>query len=369
MLANLAGRGGKIMRFVPYRRWCGVDRLWAMLATVRCLVWDLDDTLWHEGVALPSAVRTLHALDRRGILHAATGRGDHAPALARHGLSELYTAQHFGRDSAPAAVRHLASTLELPVGLLAFLAGDPVTLAEVSCTLPAVRCYPASTVERLPALADFTPPVVLPADRDRRQVARAEQRRRYARQMHAGTPASFVASLDLELEVRPAQRDDVPVAPFLRSGGRAPDPVELCERRLETGHEVVAATLRDRFGPYGVVALAVLRAEGASTALELSVSERVLSLGAAEAFVGHLLARSPEAGRRLVVEFEPTTTNLPLLLLLRFSGFTIVAKAPDRMTLAVDPLVPPPRRHGAIRVLDEAGPARAHRGRAGRGVR
>ncbi|OLF09269.1 hypothetical protein BU204_33100 [Actinophytocola xanthii] len=324
-----------------------------MRPTVRCLVWDLDDTLWQEGVPLPSAVHTLHALDRRGILHAATGRGDHTPALDRHGLGELYLARRFGSHRAPAAVRDLAAALDCPVGLVAFLSGDPVALAEVSSVLPDVRCYPASTVERLPELADFTPAVVLPADRERRQVTRAEQRRGAAEEEHAGTPASFVASLGLELEIRPAEREDLPVAPFLRSGGRMFDTLELCGRHAENGQEVVAASLRDRFGPYGVVGLAVLRGEGTSTALELLVSERVLSLGAAEAFVGHLVARSLGTGRRLVVEFELTTANRALLLLLRFSGFSIAARPAGRMTLAVDPLIPPARRRSPIRVLGE----------------
>jgi FkbH-like protein len=353
------------MRFVPYPPVLRGGQAVAMLPTVRCLVWDLDDTLWHEGVPLPSAVRTLHALDRRGILHAATGRGDHAPALARHGLTEMYSAHHYGAhqhcgQGAPAAVRQLAAALEVPVGLVAFLAGDPVALAEVSSALPEVRCYPASAVAHLPELADFTPAVILPADRVRRLLARAEQRRRCAAEEHAGTPASFVVSLDLELEIQSAEREDVPVAPFLRSSDRVFDPVESS---AGGGPEVVAATLRDRFGPYGVVGLAVLREEGSSTMLELLVSERVLSLGAAEAFVGHLVARARNSGRRLVVGFEATPANRPLLLLLRFSGFTITATEGDRMTLAVDPPIPTPRRRSPIRVLTEVDRATARRGR------
>ena len=68
-----------------------------MSGIVKCLVWDLDDTLW-DGVLLegdrpvpfPAAVRTLTTLDGRGILHAAASRGDHPAALAHSRRSRAH---------------------------------------------------------------------------------------------------------------------------------------------------------------------------------------------------------------------------------------------------------------------------------------
>jgi len=324
-----------------------------MRPTVRGLVWDLDDTLWQGAAPVPSptAVRTLHTLDRRGILHAGTGRRDHTVALSRHGLTELFTVLGFGRDTTSGPIRALASTLDIPLETLALVAGDQMARAEVAAALPDVRCYPATMVERLPGLADFTPEVVTAETGERRHVVRAEQRRRTAGTTHPGTPASFLGTLDLELEIRPARAPDLLIARQFTATGRPPTPADLQALITKPDHEVLVATLRDRFGPYGVVGLAVLVLSESTTALELLMCDQVLATGAGAAFLDHIVARSLMAGRRPVADFLPTRTNRQLLVTLRFSGFQVIANAEGRMTLAIDPIRPPvPRRH-PVRVV------------------
>lgn len=326
-----------------------------MRPTVRCLVWDLDDTLWHGEAPLPSsgAVRTLHALDRRGILHAATGRRDHAVALSRHGLAELFAVQEFGRDTRSAPVRLAASTMAVPTGTVALVADDPVARAEVTASLPDVRCYPAAMVGRLPDLSDFTPAVITSDTRDRRHIFRAEQRRRTAEAAHPGTSASFVASLGLELEIRSARPADLLTASQFTASARAFGPADLRALSTEPGHEVLAASLCDRFGPYGIVGLAVLTAHEATTVVELLMCDRVLSLGAGTAFLDHVVSRSLVASRRPVAEFVPTSANRQLLVALRFAGFELSSNTGGHMTLTFDPTFPPKQHHPVRVVIDQ----------------
>ncbi len=71
---------------------------------VKCLVWDLDNTLWQgtlaEGdqVRMTGAVRGVVAeLDARGILQAISSKNDHDLAWAR--LVELGVADYFGSSN------------------------------------------------------------------------------------------------------------------------------------------------------------------------------------------------------------------------------------------------------------------------------
>jgi predicted enzyme involved in methoxymalonyl-ACP biosynthesis len=56
---------------------------------VKCLVWDLDNTLW-DGILLEdkevalrdSTAAIVRALDRRGILQSIASRNDHGLAMA-----------------------------------------------------------------------------------------------------------------------------------------------------------------------------------------------------------------------------------------------------------------------------------------------
>ena len=69
-------------------------------SAVKCLVWDLDDTLWNgtllEGdhVFIADEVRhTVEVLDSRGILQSIASKNDHDLAWSR--LSELGVAEYF----------------------------------------------------------------------------------------------------------------------------------------------------------------------------------------------------------------------------------------------------------------------------------
>src|SRR5947209_249377 len=67
---------------------------------VKCLVWDLDNTLWQgtlledDQVRLTDAVRkTVVELDSRGVLQSIASRNDHDQAWAK--LEELGIAEYF----------------------------------------------------------------------------------------------------------------------------------------------------------------------------------------------------------------------------------------------------------------------------------
>ncbi|GEM35230.1 HAD-IIIC family phosphatase [Nocardia neocaledoniensis] len=136
-----------------------------MRPAVRCLVWELDETLWdgvvHDSTSTalrPEALRTLTKLSERGVLHAVAARGDRARTLRtlyRHGLYEMFSAVEVGWGRKSASIVRIADTLGLGLEAMAFLDVEPVERAEVSRALPMVRCYAARNVDMLPLLPDF----------------------------------------------------------------------------------------------------------------------------------------------------------------------------------------------------------------------
>ncbi|MFF0543574.1 hypothetical protein ACWEVD_25525 [Nocardia thailandica] len=136
-----------------------------MRPAVRCLVWELNDTLWegvvHDGTAAalrPEACGTLTKLSERGVLHAVAARGDRERtlrALYRFGVYEMFSAIDIGWGRKSAALVRLANGLGLGLDTVAFVDAEPVERAEVSRALPMVRCYAARNVEMLPLLGDF----------------------------------------------------------------------------------------------------------------------------------------------------------------------------------------------------------------------
>jgi FkbH-like protein len=341
--------------------------------TVKCLVWDLDDTLW-QGVVLegdqpvpfPAAVRTLHALDQRGILHAVASRGDHDTAIAHLtavGLADLFCAFEIGWGDKSGSVRRVAQTLGIGVDSLAFVDNDPVERAEVARALPQVRCYDAAAVGELADRAEFQPRYITEEARRRRQMYQAERRRAEAARTWDQPDVGFLASLDLVLTLRRATVDDLARAHELtvrthqlNSTGITYGIDELRALCQDDGYQVTVAELSDRFGWYGTIGLAVTRLAGSDAVLELLLmSCRVVSRGVGSVLLDHLVRTAVAAGRRPVAEYVPTAVNRIMLVTLRFAGFEIVQQEAGRMLLAVDPARLPAARPSHVRVDDQTG--------------
>ena len=343
--------------------------------TIKCVVWDLDDTLW-DGVIVEgdtahptaAAVATLETLDRRGILHAVASRGDHDVALAHldtHGLTGYFCALEVGWGAKSAAVRRIAAELNIGLDTIAFVDNDELELAEVAAALPEVACYPARQMAGLPSRPEFQPEVITAEATERRHMYQAERERTRAQDRFEGAPADFLAGLDLAMTVRPAGDEDLARAHELtvrthqlNTTGVTFDEAELRALATSPDHEVLVASLTDRFGDYGTIGLAVTEVDADRAVLHLLLmSCRVMSRGAGAGLLHHLLTTAVARGRRPYAWFVPTEVNRVMLVTLRFAGFAAAEDHGDRMLLAYDldrPLPPPPSH---LRLISEGAAA------------
>lgn len=323
-----------------------------MVDTVKCLVWDLDDTVW-PGVVLesdggapkPEVLHTIRTLDERGILHAVASRGEPAAATAHlrmHGIEDLFSAIEIGWGPKSEAIGRIAESLNLGRDAIAFIDNDPVELAEVAAALPEVRCYGADRIADLPDLPEFTPTTATFEARQRRTLYRAERVRQASQAEFSGSDADFLASLDLVMTVREATESDLVRAHELterthqlNTTGITFDIDELRALCASPRHEVLIASLTDRFGGYGAIGLAVTEQRGDdSVLLLLLMSCRVMSRGVGTAFIAEVVRRAHAAGLRPAAEFVATPVNRVMLVTLRFAGFEVVDTEGERILLA-----------------------------------
>lgn len=342
-----------------------------MTSVVKCLVWDLDDTLW-DGVVLEgdrprpfaASVDTLRTLDQRGILHAVASRGDHATAaghLVTHGLDDFFCVLDIGWGRKSAAVARISTTLNIGLDTVAFVDNDPVERSEVAAAHPEVRCYDVDHIAGLCARPEFQPRYVTEDARLRRRHYQVEHRRTTAEHEFDGSAADFLASLDLTMTVRAATEDDLTRAHELtvrthqlNTTGLTFDVPALRELIKSAGHEVLVASLRDRFGGYGTIGLAVSELSGGdSVLLLLLMSCRVQSRGVGTVLLDHIVERALHCGRRPVARFVPTPVNQVMLVTLRFAGFRPIDQRDGELLLAVDPSRPRAQRPRHVRVLTE----------------
>lgn len=309
------------------------------MTTVKCLVWDLDDTLWqgilleHDELAVSSAVReVVTGLDSRGILQSIASRNEPDQAWAR--LEELCLAEYFvlpqigwGRKSD--AVRAIAEQLNFAHQTMAFIDDQPAERAEVAFHLPQVRCYPAEQAADLLGRPEFTTPVVTVDARRRREMYQAGFRRDEARTKHSGPDQDFLCSLQMVLRISRAGDDELSrldeltlrTSQMNATGVHYPDSV-LRALLTDPAHEVLALTLTDRFGPHGAVGVVVLQRYPACWHLKLlATSCRVVNFGVGATLLRWLTDRAAAASVHLVADLRRTDRNRIMEITYRFAGF------------------------------------------------
>jgi FkbH-like protein len=309
-------------------------------------------------------VAALKTLDRRGILHAVASRGDHDVALAHltaHGLADYFCALEIGWGAKSEAVRRIAADLNIGLDTVAFVDNDDLELAEVGAAFPEVRCYPARRVGELAALPEFQPAQVTEEARSRRRTYQAERARTAAEEEFDGTPTEFLNGLGLVMTVRRAGEADIARAHELtvrthqlNTTGVTFDERELRELTASPRHEVIVASLEDRYGQYGTIGLAVTELTGSRAVLHLLLmSCRVMSRRVGSVLLDHLTRTASGRGLRPYAWFVPTDVNRVMLVTLRFAGFAPEEERDGRILLARDPARPLPPPPGHVRLITD----------------
>lgn len=306
---------------------------------VKCLVWDLDNTLWRgtileDGdVVLPEEIReVVLALDSRGILQSVASKNDFDLAwqrLEKSGLAEYFVHPAIGWGRKSDSIRDIAEKLNFAVGTIAFIDDQPTERAEVAYGLPEVRCYAAEDALKLPELPEFSPAVVTVDARRRREMYQAGFRRDAEKERFNGPDEEFLRSLELVMAIKRADEDDLSRVEelTLRTSQMNATGVHYGDEVLrglltDPDNEVITVTLTDKFGPHGAVGVMLLEYHQAVWHLKLlATSCRVVTFGAGAVLLNWLVDQAARAGVHLVADFRPTDRNRMMDIAYRFAGF------------------------------------------------
>ena len=159
---------------------------------VKCVIWDLDRTAWDgilgeqepDKIALrPDVVRTMWALDERGILQSIASKNDHAvtwQVLERLGVAELFLYPEINWSPKSANIRRIVGALNIGMDSCAFIDDSPFERAEVTHELPEIRVFSDSDVTELLDRPEFDVPVTAESKQRRSYYTSESQRKEQA---------------------------------------------------------------------------------------------------------------------------------------------------------------------------------------------
>lgn len=308
--------------------------------TVKCLVWDLDNTLW-EGTLLEdpqvtirrSTRRAIEILDQRGIIQSIASKNDFDLAwdqLIASGLSDYFVIPQIGWNPKSHAIRNITESLKFSPQTIAFIDDQPAERAEVNFHFPEVRCYDTPAVAKLLEQPEFNPVRVTADSKRRRHMYQASFRRESERDAFAGPDDEFVRSLHLNLTISKAAHEDLARVEelTLRTSQMNATGIPYSEHRLaemcgSPDHEILIATLTDRFGTYGAIGIVLLQKLNDHWRIKLlATSCRVVTLGIGSLILSWIIRQAAEAGVHLAADFRRTDRNRIMEIAYRFAGFS-----------------------------------------------
>lgn len=314
----------------------------------KCLVLDLDNTLWggvvgEDGfenlqlsltppgsgyLAFQQAILDLY---HRGVMLAINSRNNREDALQviRTHPNMILKENHFAalrlnwNDKAQ-NLRELAEELNIGLDAMVFLDDDPTNRSLVRALLPEVETPdlpddPADYTRFLNSQNYFPTEAITDEDKMRGNLYVTERLRKEQEKLFENKEG-FLASLKLELIC--SEDDDSSIARLAQLTEKTNQfntnkrPLSQDEMRMyieSPTHHVYHGRLLDVFGDYGIVIFALVEDRSEEWHIDqMLMSCRVFGRSVEEAFLAFIAERARRAGaKRLTTAFTPTPKNIP----------------------------------------------------------
>ncbi|MBF0318986.1 MAG: HAD-IIIC family phosphatase [Nitrospirae bacterium] len=319
---------------------------------IKCLIWDLDNTLWNgtilEGDTVTlreNAAKTIKTLDSRGILQSIASRNDHAlvmDKLREFGLKDYFLYPQINWNAKSQSIKQIAELLNIGTDTLAFIDDEPYERQEVSFSMPEVMCMDAASLDNVLAIEQMNPLYITDDSKNRRQMYIADQERRKVEESYSGPSEEFLSHLGMVFDIYTATTDDLKRAEELtvrtnqlNTTGYTYNYDELNGFIKSNNHLLLMASLTDRYGTYGKVGLVLVEiGESAWIIKLLLMSCRVMSRGVGSIVINYLRNEARRRGIRLLAEMIQNDRNRMMYITYKFSGFSEISR--DGQTIIME---------------------------------
>lgn len=322
--------------------------------TIKCVVWDLDNTLWNgilledESVFLRNeVVEIVKTLDSRGIVQSVASKNDYEKAHAQleaFGLSEYFLYPQINWNSKVVAIREIAQLLNIGIDAIAFIDDQPFELEEVNFSIPELLCLNAANLDRLLDMPQMNPRFITEDSRQRRILYISDIKRQNAEKEFIGSSEEFLATLKMNFTISSAKEEDLQRAEELtvrtnqlNTTGYTYSYEELNQFRCSDKHKLLIASLSDKYGNYGKIGLALVECQSNLWRIKLLLmSCRVMSRGVGTVMLNHIMNLAKNNNVCLEAEFISNNRNRMMYVAYKFAGFKEIKKQDDLLILAND---------------------------------
>ncbi len=296
---------------------------------IKCVVWDLDNTLW-DGILVEDGARRLQlkpeiadiirTLDARGILHSVASKNNHdeaMQALKQFRLDEYFLCPQISWMPKSESVRAIARQLNIGLDSLLFIDDSTFELEQVKAVCPEVRVLDALQYRTLTEMKECQVPVTAESQQ-RRKMYQVEAERQDMAQEFGNDYMAFLRHCQIQLSIRPMTEENIDRVHELTqrtnqmnfSGSRYDR--EVLRTILQAPYlDTYVLSCEDRFGSYGVVGFSIVDSREPRMT-DLMFSCRIQSKRVEHAFLAHIIKTYVgQSGKDFCANYRKTPKNAP----------------------------------------------------------
>ncbi len=341
----------------------------ATLTKLKCIVWDLDNTLWAgtlvedgpENLVLnEDFAQLIRDLDERGVLHSVASKNDADRALAvlrQFGLEDYFLHPQISWGPKSLALQTIAARLNIGIDTFLFVDDQPFERAEVGETNPTVTVVdPADLRAAIPD--DILTKEPTAESRARRTMYKEEAVRGEAMEDFAGDYTAFLKGCALTLDIHPLGPDNLRRVHEMAQrtnqmnfSGNRYSQADLKAIMADETRATYVLRCSDRFGDYGIVGFGIFDLT-LCRLQDLMFSCRIQSKRFEHAFIAHLLrTHTHETSPALTVWYRRTERNAPSARFFGDMGFELESQEGEVEILAYPKTLPIPDE-GIVTITD-----------------
>lgn len=306
---------------------------------IKCVVWDLDNTLW-DGVLLedshvsikPGIVDVLNTLDERGILLSIASKNDYdmaMSALEGFNIHNMFIYPQINWSAKSHSIETISEKLNIGKDTILFIDDQKYELEEVASEHPEVHCVSVSEYDKLLDMQALIPRFITKDSKRRRQMYFENIERTIEEDRTTLPKEEFIASLNMVFTVKRATEEDLQRAVELTSRtnqlnatGISYSYEELVELSSSSEHIVLICELEDRFGSYGKVGLSIIQLfEDYWHIKLLLMSCRVISRNLGNVLLTYIMMQCKRENKILRMDFIDTGRNRAMDIMLGLANF------------------------------------------------
>lgn len=239
---------------------------------VKCVVWDLDNTLW-DGILIESnpkklklqkgVLEAIKELDEHGILQSIASKNTESevmPVLKRLKVDKYFLFPQINWEPKSSNIRKIANALNINLDTFLFIDDSDFERREVSAILPQVRVHDEKFIDKISIMPELKEKIT-EESKNRRELYMTELKRNQVKEAKFENNLDFLRSCNMRISIFNLEDDDLKNRAFellqrtnqLNLSGNKYSREDFDKKLLDKTDEKIIVKCDDDFGGYGYI--------------------------------------------------------------------------------------------------------------------